>query len=254
MQTSGNTILITGGATGIGLAIAEAFVNTSNEVIICGRRESALLEAKTKFPRLHTRVADLSTANGRQQLVDWTLSTHPGLNVLVNNAGIQREFRVDQPNVAETFMQENEIDTNFTAPIHLTFLLVPHLLRQPNASIINVTSGLGYVPKAVMPVYCATKAALQSFTLSLRHQLKGTSVKVFDVAPPIVDTELDQGARQKRGQTNAGIKPEQVARETMQAIARDQFDIPVGMVKALKIGVRISPKGFFKIINKPENG
>lgn len=154
--------------------------------------------------------------------------------------------------MAETFTQENEIDTNLTAPIHLTFLLLPHLVRQPNAAITNVTSGLGYVPKAIMPVYCATKAALQSFTLSLRHQLNGTSVKVFDVAPPIVDTELDQGARRKRGQTNAGIKPEQVARETIQAIARDRFDVPVGMVKALRTGSKIAPGFFFGIINKPE--
>ena len=160
MQISGNTILITGGATGIGLALADAFVNSGNEVIICGRRESALQEAKRKFPRLHTRVADLSTPNGRQQLTAWAPATHPTLNMIVNNAGIQREFRVDQPDVAETFAHENEIDTNLTAPIHLTFLLLPHLLNQPNAAIINMTSGLGYVPKAIMPVYCATKAAL----------------------------------------------------------------------------------------------
>lgn len=252
MQISGNSILITGGATGIGLALADAFVNNGNEVIICGRRESALQEAKTRFPRLHTRVADLNTPDGREQLADWLLRTHPNLNMLVNNAGIQREFRVDQPNLAETFRQENEIDTNLTAPVHLTFLLLPQLLRQPHAAVVNVTSGLGYVPKAIMPVYCATKAGLQSFTLSLRHQLAGTSVKVFDIAPPIVDTDLDQGARQKRGQTNAGISPEQVARESMLAIARDRFDVPVGMVKALKIGSKIAPGFFFGIVNKPE--
>lgn len=252
MQISGNTVLITGGATGIGLALADVFVNNGNGVIICGRRESALQEARAKFPRLQTRIANLSTADGRQALADWLIHTHPKLNMLVNNAGIQREFRVDQPNLAETFMRENEIDTNLTAPIHLTFLLLPHLLKQPNAAIINVTSGLGYVPKAIMPVYCATKAALQSFTLSLRYQLTATSVTVFDIVPPIVNTDLDQGARQKRGQANTGISPEQVARESIQAIARDRFNVPVGMVKALKIGARISPRGFFKIINKPD--
>lgn len=252
MQLSGNTILITGGATGIGLALAESFAANGNDVIICGRREGALQGAKARFPGLHTRVADLSTADGRQLLADWVMVAHPNLNMLVNNAGIQREFRVDQPGMAGKLARENEIETNLTAPIHLTFLLLPHLLKQPSAAVVNVTSGLGYVPKAVMPVYCATKAALQSFTLSLRHQLKDSPVKVFDIAPPIVDTDLDQGARQKRGQTTAGIKPEQVARETIQAIARDRFDVPVGMVKALKIGSRVTPKGFFAVINKPE--
>lgn len=250
MNLSNNTILITGGATGIGLALAEAFLNEGNEVIICGRRESALKEAQVKFPKLTTRVADVNSAEGRKELAEWITNTFPNLNILVNNAGIQRMFLVKESNIAEIFEEENEIETNLTAPIHLTFLLLPQLLQQRSAAVINVSSGLGYVPLAITPVYCATKAALQSFTLSLREQLKDTKVSVFDIVPPIVDTDLDQGARDARGQTNKGIQPEQVAKEALQAISKNQLDVPVGMVKMLKVGARLMPKRFFSMMNK----
>lgn len=250
MQLTNNTILITGGATGIGLALAAAFLQKGNTVIVCGRRETALHEAQRQFPALITIVADVATPTGRTQLANWVKATYPALNVLVNNAGIQREFSVDNLDVAAQFDHENEIETNLTAPIHLTFLLMPHLLRQPQAAVINVSSGLGYVPKAIMPVYCATKAALISFSTSLRLQLKGTTVQVFDVAPPIVETDLDQGARARRDQLVNGILPKQVADETLVGLARNQFNIAIDKVKLLKLGSRIAPGGFLKIMNK----
>lgn len=127
----------------------------------------------------------------------------------------------------------------------MTFLLLPHLSKQPHVTIVNISSGLGYVPLAIVPVYSATKAALISFSSSLRHQLKDTSIQVFDVAPPIVYTNLDKGAREKRVQTDRGIQSEQVAKETIEGIAANKFNIDVGMVKILKIGSRIMPKIFF---------
>jgi uncharacterized oxidoreductase len=252
MRTSNNTILITGGATGIGLALAEALLKEGNEVIICGRRESVLQEAKSKLPQIHIKQADLSNSESRKDFSHWIISQFPTLNILVNNAGIQREFLFEQDSLANKFEQENEIEINLTAPIHLTFLLLPHLSQQPSAAIVNISSGLGYVPMAIMPVYSATKAALISFSSSLRHQLKDSSVKIFDVVPPIVDTDLDKGARDKRGQTDKGIKPEQVALETIKGIAANNFNIDIGMVKLLKIGSRIIPKRFFKIINEKQ--
>lgn len=250
MKLSNNTILITGGATGIGLSLAEALLREGNTVIICGRRQDALEKAKSMLPQLHTHVVDLSKADERQQLADWLAEVHPMLNVLINNAGIQRQFTVKEPGMAAAFMQENEIEINLTAPIHLTLLLMPRLLQQPEGAVINVSSGLGYVPFAVMPVYCATKAALQSFTVSLRQQLAGTAVLVFDVVPPIVDTDLDKGARKARGQTDMGIEPTEVATATLAGLKTNRFTITVGRVKALRIGSRLAPGFFLKLMNK----
>ena len=127
MKISNNTILITGGATGIGLALAIEFLDKGNEVIICGRRETALNEAQVKYPKLHIRQADISKIEERKNLATWTTQNFPKLNMLVNNAGIQREFLMEDKNVADKFATENEIEINLTAPIHLTMLLLPHL-------------------------------------------------------------------------------------------------------------------------------
>ena len=249
MQTSNNTVLITGGATGIGLALAIEFLNKGNEVIICGRRESILNEVKSKYPQMHIYKADISKLEERKSLINWATQNFPKLNILVNNAGIQREFLMNDENVAEKFEAENEIESNLTAPIHLTMLLIPYLNRQKSAAIINVTSGLAYVPHARMLVYSATKSAMQSFTKSLRHQLRNDNIKVFEVAPPIVDTDLDKGARVKRGDTIKGVKPEMVAKEMIIKIMDDKFEIAVGRVKVLKIVSRIIPKRIFNAIN-----
>jgi uncharacterized oxidoreductase len=253
MQMAGNTVLITGGATGIGLALAEQLL-ADNTVIVCGRREDKLVAAQARHPQLHVRVADLSLADERTGLAAWLLATFPNLNVLVNNAGIQREFRVDTDDLASRFEDENEIDVNLTAPIHLTFLLLPHLLRQESAAVVNISSGLGLVPVAVMPVYCATKAAVQSFSTSLRYQLANTGVRVFDVAPPLVETDLDKGARARRGQKQTGISPERVAAETVRGMARDTYTIDVGVVRALRIASRVVPNRMLKVINKKATG
>jgi uncharacterized oxidoreductase len=188
MNLSGNTILITGGASGIGWAFAERFLAAGNEVIICGRREDRLQAAKEKYPQLHTRVCDVAEESERIELFDWAASLFPHLNVLVNNAGIQRRVRLDErEDWAET---QAEIVVNLEAPIHLSRLFIPLLRRQNRATIMNVTSGLSFVPLANVPVYSATKAALHSFTLSLRHQLRETQIEVVEIIPPAVDTDL----------------------------------------------------------------
>jgi len=186
---SGNTILITGGASGIGLAFAERFVAKGNDVIVCGRRKDQLDLAKSQVPKLHTIQADVATEAGRTQLAEQVLREFPKLNVLVNNAGVQN----GQPLVIEKQdwkIHANEIAINLEAPMHLSFLFIPQLLKQSSSAIINVTSGLAFVPIAFAPTYCATKAALHSWTMSLRHQLKATSIKVIECAPPAVQTDL----------------------------------------------------------------
>jgi uncharacterized oxidoreductase len=188
MQLSDNTILITGGGSGIGLALAKRFLDAGSAVIACGRREAKLREAKALDDRLDTLVADVSTGAGRLALVESVTRDFPALNVLVNNAGIQRRVRLDEQEAWDATREELAI--NLEAPIHLCRLLLPHLLGQPRAAIVNITSGLAFAPLARTPVYSATKAALHSFTLSLRHQLRESPVTVIEIAPPAVDTDL----------------------------------------------------------------
>lgn len=188
MNLGGNTVLITGGASGIGLALAERFVAAGSKVLICGRREEKLREAKEKLPGVETRVCDVSIEADRYSLVDWAVQAFPSLNVLVNNAGIQ--LRVSIAETREWDRIREEVAINLEAPVHLSMLLSSHLLVQPASAIVNVTSGLAFMPLARVPVYCATKAALHSFTLSLRHQLAGTPIRVIELIPPAVDTDL----------------------------------------------------------------
>jgi uncharacterized oxidoreductase len=226
MQTNNNTILITGGATGIGFALAEKFSKNGNTVIICGRRNDKLVEARKKCPELHIRATDINNPKDRLELKQWIISNFPDFNILVNNAGIQNKFFIQQENTVEAIT--TEVMTNLISPIHLTNLLVPHLAKQKEAAIINISSGLAFIPVAVMPVYCATKAALHSFTISTRHQLKDTSIKVFEIAPPIVETELGHDGSRKEGNLE-GIAPVQVADETFDAMEKNRFEFAIGM-------------------------
>jgi uncharacterized oxidoreductase len=247
MKTTGNTILITGGATGIGFSLAEAFVREGNVVIVCGRREEKLAEAKQRLPSLKTRRCDLSKAEERRSLYAWVSSSFPALNILVNNAGIQR--MIDLTRGAEELESgEDEIEVNFKATIHLSALFIPFLSRKESA-IVNVSSGLGFVPIARMPVYCATKAAIHSFTLSLRRQLQTTSVKVFEIIPPTVDTELDKGARARRGQVDRGIPSSEVASVALVALQADTYEIAVGRAAGFVTGTREERDQAFERMN-----
>ncbi len=232
MKTSGNTVLITGGGTGIGFCIAEEFVRSGNEVIICGRREEKLREAKAKLPQIHTKQCDVSNAKDREALFNWVTANFKGINILVNNAGVQRMIDFKK-GVAELARHEDEVDINLTATIQLSAYFIPAFMQRKESAIVNVSSGLAFIPLAIMPVYCATKAALHSFSISLRHQLKDTPVKVFEVIPPTVDTELDKGTRAQRNMTYRGIPPSEVATATMKALADDEFECAVGQAQGL---------------------
>ena len=189
MNLSNNTILLTGGASGIGLALAVRFQQAGSEVIIVGRRADKLAEARQQYPGLHTRVCNVANAAEREALVRWATTEFPRLNVLVNNAGIQNRIQLAD-DAADWETRRQEFVINVEAPIHLAALLVPHLRQQPQAVIINVTSGLAFAPAAFVPIYSATKAALHSFTLSLRHQLRPTGIAVLEIVPPAVNTDL----------------------------------------------------------------
>ena len=189
MNNTGNTILITGGSAGIGLALAERFLKENNTVIICGRNEQKLEEAKLKFPEIHTLVCDISKEEERISLYKKAVEEFPKLNVLINNAGIQQRINLSKLQESWSYYQK-EIATNLEAPIHLVTLFIPHLEKQKDAVIANVSSGLAFTPMAAAPVYCATKAAIHSFTMSLRYQLLESGIKVIEIAPPAVSTDL----------------------------------------------------------------
>ena len=185
MKITGNKILITGGASGIGLGLTERFIKENNTVIICGRRESALKEVADKFPAVITKVCDLSVATEREELYKWIAEKHGDLNVLVNNAGIQNWMNVSDKDFFER--TKIEIATNIEAPLHLISLFIN--LESLN-TVINVTSGLSFVPLTKVPVYSATKAFFHSFTLSLRHLLQSKNIEVIEMIPPALNTDL----------------------------------------------------------------
>lgn len=249
MKTTGNTVLITGGATGIGFSLAEEFVKAGNEVIICGRREDKLNEAKEKLPQIHTKVCDLSKEQERKSLFEWAISNFKNINMLVNNAGIQRMIDFKK-GTAELFSGEDEIEINLKAYVHLSAYFIPEFMKQKESAIINISSGLGFIPLTIVPIYSATKAAIHSFTISLRHQLKNTPIKVFEIIPPTVDTQLDKGARDKRGQQDRGISPDEVAKAAMSGIEKDEYEIAVGRAVNLRAGARNNPEEIFSNMNR----
>lgn len=243
MRLDGNTILITGGGTGIGLALAERLAE-NNRVIICGRRAHVLEAAKARTPSLVTRVADVSDTAQREALVSWAIAEHPALNVLVNNAGVQQTFDLLAA-TRDMSKAREEVETNLIAPLDLAARLIDHLRAQPSAAIINITSGLAFAPLAHMPVYCATKAALHSLTMSLRHQTRDTSVRVFEVAPPIVATEL--GASHRPPQMNAtAMTAETAAEGIIDALANDRYEAALGDAENL----RAKREALFDVMNR----
>lgn len=222
MNLSGNTVLVTGGATGIGWAIAERFLKAGSEVILCGRREDKLQEAKQKYPQLHTFVADVAKETERIKLFERVTRAFPRVNVLVNNAGIQRRVRLTE-GVTDWSEHQQEIAINLEAPIHLAMLFIPHLKAQQNPAILNVSSGLAFAPMAGAAVYCATKAALHSFTQSLRVQLEPLAIQVIEIVPPAVNTDLG-GA----GLHTFGVPLDEFADSVMQRVAAGELEVGYG--------------------------
>ncbi len=187
MQMTGNTLLITGGGSGIGRALAEAFHALGNQVIIAGRRKALLDETTAANPGMKSAVLDIENAQAIQSFAQQLKRDYPALNAVLHNAGIMRPEQVRSGALADA---EATITTNLLGPIRLTAALLPQLEKQPHATIMAVSSGLAFVPLAMTPTYCATKAAIHSYMQSLRYQLKGTSVQVIELVPPWVQTEL----------------------------------------------------------------
>lgn len=197
MQMTGNTILITGGGTGIGRGLAEALHALGNKVIISGRRQAKLDETVAANPGIDAILLDIDSASAIRDFARTLTTRYPTLNVVIQNAGIMVEEKLKEGSTANA---EAMISTNLLGPIRLTAALLPHLLQQPKATLMTVTSGLAFTPLALNPTYSATKAAIHSYTQSLRYQLADTNIEVVELVPPYVRTEL-QGARQANDPT-----------------------------------------------------
>jgi uncharacterized oxidoreductase len=235
MKLSGNTILITGGSSGIGLALVKTFNQLGNKIIIVGRDIGKLNDAKKQFPEIDIFPCDLTKQSDIDDLIVFIEQNYPNLNMLFNNAAIQYNYDfLSEPNIVNKV--EYEVSANLTSTIKLCGLLLPTLLKNDNAAIINVSSGLALSPKKSAPVYCGTKAAIHNFTKAFRYQMEATNVKVFEILPPIVDTPMTEG----RGKNK--ITSEQLVDEFIKDFKNNKEESYIGKSKLLKLIARISPK------------
>ncbi|HEY0759414.1 MAG TPA: SDR family NAD(P)-dependent oxidoreductase [Acidisarcina sp.] len=234
MKTTGNTVFITGGGSGIGRGLAEAFHKLGNQVIIAGRREAVLSKVAAANPGMQSVTLDTSKAESITRVAAEMAGQFPALNVIINNAGVQRvhEFAVEG-GYDDTAAQE-EINTNISGVLRMTQAFLPHLRLQPAATIVNVSSGLAFVPMARFPVYCATKAFVHCFSMSLRHQLRNTTVKVLELIPPWVKTDLD--VTHPPAMRPDGMSPmplDQFIAAAMTELAGDEHELKVAGAKYL---------------------
>jgi len=249
MKSSNNTILITGGTSGIGFELASQFLRLGNVVIITGRDQARLDATKAKLPGIHTFQSDASDPQAISALFDKVTGEFPNLNVLINNAGIMRQINLQAASPSDDLCQEIEINLN--GPIRMVQKFLPHLRNKEGAAIMNVSSGLAFVPLPTSPVYCATKAGLHSFTLSLRVQLKNTRIKVFELAPPATETPL---LDQSHPEDFKGVRIMPVTEMVQHAIKgfeNDELEIRPGPSNQLKLMNRIAPEFILKQLSKP---
>ncbi|MDF9798152.1 putative oxidoreductase [Catalinimonas alkaloidigena] len=244
MKLQDNTILITGGSSGIGLELASVLSSKGNRVLICGRSKSKLEKARQSIPELEIFVCDLAHQTERQNLYQRVAENYPECNVLVNNAAIvhRTDFRCDEAMMEKA---EAEIQTNLMAPIALSKLFLPLLEKNVNPAIINITTGLVYAPKAAYPIYNASKAALHSFSQVLRHQLQENPVRIIEVQMTVVDTPWHEG-----NAPAMAISPQKAVKEMLSKLEKRQEEIRIAKVGMLNLLSRISPALAFKLINR----
>lgn len=239
--------LVTGGGSGIGAGLAAALYARGTKVIIAGQTAAKLNALAARHPGMETDVADVADAVAVAELAARVATRYPGLELVVNNAGIQSLFDFTGPLPIDPAKIAREIDVNLKGLIQVSSAFLPLLRQQPSARLVHVGSALAYVPLTVAPVYSATKAAVHSFTISLRRQLAGSSVQVVEIIPPVVATELHRG--QTRKPPNA-MSLDRFVTDAMDGLDSGNDEIAVGLAKVLRIASRVAPGLFLRIVNK----
>ncbi len=247
MRLTNRTILITGGSGGIGKGLAQAFHELGNQVIITGRHEKTLAETAKQFKGMEAFSMDVGKEADVRRLFASVSKKFLNLDVLINNAGIMRYPDFSKPETLGAGLFD-EVETNFKGLIRMTSAFLPLLLKQKEATLINVSSGLAYVPLAFTPIYCGTKAAVHSFSDSLRHQLRKTPVRVIEIAPPGVETDLGKAPGRPESDYK-GMALDAFITKTIKALGTNKAELPIAQAKFLKLGSRLAPSRFFKMLN-----
>jgi uncharacterized oxidoreductase len=240
MKLTNRTILITGGSSGIGLELAKQLLARGNTVIVTGRDPEKLSATQRLLDGVHIFESDVSDPAAIMDLYHNVLAQFPALDTLINNAGIMRNLSFDKDRGLDDVTRE--IDINLSGPVRMVQQFLPHLRTRTNALIVNVSSGLAFIPLPISPVYCATKAAIHSFTQSLRVQLEGTGIMVVELAPPLVETPLARGEFAEEMQGQKGMDVTVLARRAITGIEAGRVEIRPGLSNVLKLMSRIAPQ------------
>jgi uncharacterized oxidoreductase len=248
MKLQQRTVLITGGTSGIGLEFAKRLLERGNTVIVTGRDQAKLDATRQALPDVHTLLSDVSDPRAISGLHQAVVARYPALDTLINNAGIMRNLNINQVRDLEDVTREIEI--NLSGPIRMVQQFLPHLKSRGSALIINVSSGLAFVPMPISPVYCATKAAMHSFTQSLRAQLEGTGVTAIELAPPGVETPLFRREFAKELKGQKGMDARVLVAKALAGIESGRVEIRPGLSNVLKIMSRVAPQFMFNQLAK----
>jgi uncharacterized oxidoreductase len=252
MNLSGNTILITGGSSGIGFQMAKEFLAAKNTVIIIGRNLDKLEQAKQKLGNVTIIQSDISNPDSVQELYKRVSKEFPDMNVLINNAGVMFTINLQKHDLTAAQLTR-EIDINVKGTVWMNNAFLPLLKKNKNTAMVIVSSGLAFVPLPISPVYCATKAALHSYSLSMRAQLSNTDVKVFELAPPATETELLADFNEEDMKGISTMTVEAMVAAFLKAFSNDKYEITPGQSKQLRFMSRFFPSFILKQMSKTVN-
>jgi len=247
MQMQGNTILITGATSGIGRGLAEAFHQRGNQVIVTGRREFRLKDLCHHHPGMASYVLDVTRPESIKDVAKSVLANFPAVNCVINNAGVQMHLSLAPDAPLDDERLQTEVTTNLLGPIRVAAAFLPHLAKQSGATLINVSSGLAFVPIARFPFYCATKAAIHSWTMTLRQQLRQTGIKVIELIPPYVATELGGAGKSALPIGRQPMPLDAFIAETMKELETDADEIAIAEAKRLVAAA--SPESVKKVFS-----